>query len=109
MRGNRIGWRRSCSRPSPRLCGHAGRAASVGFMASKPPSPDDDQIPAAADGPVAPELDKKPVADTTAPDRVVSDKTAASSPPDDDDELEDDDEDDEDLVVFTSKDAAGAL
>src|ERR1700736_4206310 len=80
-------------------------------MASKPPS-SDDQIPAPADDPVAPELDKKLAADTTAADRVISDKTAASSPPDDDedDELDiDDDEDDEDLVVFTAKEAAGAL
>ncbi len=78
-------------------------------MASKPPSPDD-QIPAPADDPVAPELDKKPVADATG--RVIGDKAAVSSPPDDedDDELDiDDEEDDEDLVVFTAKEAAGAL
>src|SRR6266404_8363422 len=109
MRGNRIGSTRSRSRPSPRFCGHAGRAASVGFMASKPPS---SQIPDSADDPVAPEPDEKLVADATAADRVISDKTVASSPPDDedDDELDiDDDEDDEDLVVFTAKEAAGAL
>ena len=78
-------------------------------MASKPPSPDD-QIPAPADDPVAPEPDRKPLADATG--RVTGDKTAASFPPDDedDDELDiDDDEDDEDLVVFTAKEAAGAL
>src|SRR6202022_3010702 len=111
MRGNRIGSTRSRSRPSFSICGHAGRAASVGFMASKPPS-SEDQIPAPADDPVAPELDKKLAADTAATDRVISDKTAASSPPDDedDDELDiDGEEDDEDLVVFTAKEAAGAL
>ena len=78
-------------------------------MASKPPS-SDDQIPAPADDPVAPKLDKKSVADATG--RVTGDKTAASSPPDDedDDKLDiDDEEDDEDLVVFTAKEAAGAL
>src|ERR1700737_3726035 len=113
MRGNRIGSTRSRSRPSFSICGHAGRAASVGFMASKPPS-SEDQIPAPADDPVAPELDKKLAADTAAADRVISNKTAASSPPDDDDEDDDEldidgDEDDEDLVVFTAKEAAGAL
>ena len=43
--------------------------------------------------------------------RVTVGKAAAPSPPDDeDDELDiDDDEDDEDLVVFTAKEAAGAL
>jgi ATP-binding cassette, subfamily B, bacterial len=81
-------------------------------MASKPPS-SDTQIPAAADGPAAPELDKKLAADTDAAHRASGDKAAASSPPadqDEDDKLDiDDDEDDEDLVVFTAKEAAGAL
>ena len=79
---------------------------------SKPPSPDD-QIPASADDPIAAELDQKLAADAAAPDRIVGGKPTASSPPDedeDDDELDvDDDEDDEDLVVFTAKEAAGAL
>ena len=70
--------------------------------------------PLPADDPVAPELDEKLAAKLTSP--VVSSATRpAASPPDDededeDDELEiDDDEDDEDLVVFTAKEAAGAL
>src|SRR5258707_10481235 len=85
-------------------------------MAPKPVS-SDKQIPAAADDPAAPELRKKLPADTDAPRRAIGDKPAASLPPDDedkdDDEAldldEDEDEDDEDLVVFTAKEAAGAL
>jgi ATP-binding cassette, subfamily B, bacterial len=83
-------------------------------MARKPPSSDDPKL-ASADDPVAPELQKTPVVDPvvgTAPaNRAAAGKTAAPPPPDDDDdELEiDDDEDDEDLVVFTAKEAAGAL
>jgi ATP-binding cassette subfamily B protein len=82
-------------------------------MAPKPPSSNDPA--AAADDPAAPELEKKLAAGTKAADRVVAGKAAASSPPDDEDddnedELElDDDEDDEELVVFTAKEAAGAL
>src|ERR1700682_6240392 len=75
-------------------------------MAPKPPS-SDDQIPDSADKPVAPELDRKLAARA---DRVIDDKS--SPPPDDEDEDEldiDDEEDDEDLVVFTAKEAAGAL
>src|SRR6266849_1975558 len=80
---------------------------------SKPPSPDD-QIPASAYDPIAAELDQKLAAEAAAPDRIIGGKPTASSPPDededDDDELDvDDDEDDEDLVVFTAKEAAGAL
>jgi len=59
---------------------------------SKPPS-SDDQMPAAAN-------------------HVIGDKPTAPPPDDDDDDEEDDlddDEDDEDLVVFTAKEAAGAL
>ena len=58
---------------------------------------------------------EKLAADADATDRVIGDKAAASPPPDDDDEDDDDeleiddDEDDEDLVVFTAKEAAGAL
>jgi ATP-binding cassette subfamily B protein len=69
---------------------------------------------APADDPAAPELEKKLAADTDAARRTAGDKAAISSPPDDEDEDDDaleidDDEDDEDLVVFTAKEAAGAL
>jgi ATP-binding cassette subfamily B protein len=80
-------------------------------MASKPPLPDK-KISASADDPAAPEPDKKLAANPDVAHRTVGDKPAISSPPDDQDEdvLEvDDDEDDEDLVVFTAKEAAGAL
>jgi ATP-binding cassette subfamily B protein len=98
---------------SPRFYGQAGRAASVGFMASKPP-PSDDKIPASADDPLEPELKEKLPAKPDATNRPVSDRAAAAPPPadedDDDHELDaDDEEDDEDLVVFTAKEAAGAL
>src|SRR5438876_443435 len=81
-------------------------------MAPKPVS--DKQIPAPADDPAAPELDKKLAADTDTARRPVGDKRAISSPSKDEDEDGDaleieDDEDDEDLVVFTAKEAAGAL
>ena len=79
-------------------------------MAPKPPSSDDPK-PASAGDPVA-EPEKKPAVGTGGPaNRVTAGKAAAPSPPDDeDDELEiDDDGDDEDLVVFTAKEAAGAL
>jgi ATP-binding cassette, subfamily B, bacterial len=77
-------------------------------MAPKPPS-SDDQNPAPADDP---ELTKKLVLEAVAP---LSGGKGAGAPSDDDkddekDELElDDDDDDEDLVVFTAKEAAGAL
>src|SRR4030081_2189923 len=97
---------------SPRFYGQAGRAASVGFMASKPP-PSDDKIPASADDPLEPELKEKLAAKPEATNRAVSDKAAAASPSgedeDDDHELDADEEEDEDLVVFTAKEAAGAL
>jgi ATP-binding cassette subfamily B protein len=82
-------------------------------MAPKPPS-SDDRTTAAADEPSALELDKKRAA-ATAASRVVGGKATASSPDDEDDEEDDndleldDDEDDEELVVFTAKEAAGAL
>src|SRR5260370_31978373 len=81
-------------------------------MASRPPS-SVDKIPASADDPLAPELDGKLAADADT-DRAIGGKAAASPPPDDededDDELDiDDDEEEEDLVVFTAKEAAGAL
>src|SRR2546430_7351288 len=82
-------------------------------MASKPLS-SDKQMAARADEPAAPELEKKLAADTDAARRTAGDKPAAPSPSeaedeDDDVELDIDDEDDEDLVVFTAKEAAGAL
>ncbi len=82
-------------------------------MASKPPSSSDEEKPASADDAVAPAPDKEPIAGLATANRVAGDKNAA--PPDDDkegdeDELDlEDDEDDEDLVVFTAKEAAGAL
>src|ERR1700731_3468587 len=89
-------------------------AASVGFMASKPPS-SDDRLPASADEPGEQALDKKLVAKPEFAGRPIGDKVAASPPPvdgedEDDDELDsEDDEEAEDLVVFTAKEAAGAL
>jgi ATP-binding cassette subfamily B protein len=76
-------------------------------MAPKPPSPDD-QNPASADDP---ELAKK-LAAGAAP--AGAGGKAADTPPSDeedrDDKIElDDDDDDEDLVVFTAKEAAGAM
>jgi ATP-binding cassette subfamily B protein len=68
---------------------------------------------ASADGVVAAEPDKPVAAGGRAP---VKDKALASAPPDDEedddvevDEDEDDDDEDEDLVVFTAREAAGAL
>jgi ATP-binding cassette subfamily B protein len=77
-------------------------------MAPKPPS-SDDQNPAPADDP---ELTKKLVLEAVTP---LSSGKASGAPSDDEkeddeDELEfDDDDDDEDLVVFTAKEAAGAM
>jgi ATP-binding cassette subfamily B protein len=81
------------------------------FMASRPPSPDD-PIAAAADDPAASALDEKLIAGAAG---RTGGKPATASPADDDhddeeDELDlEDDEDDEELVVFTAKEAAGAL
>jgi ATP-binding cassette, subfamily B, bacterial len=79
-------------------------------MAPKPlPS---DKKTAGADEPVAPELEDERAAPGGAAKRVAGEKPAGSPPSEDeeDDELEfDDDEDEEDLVVFTAKEAAGAL
>jgi ATP-binding cassette, subfamily B, bacterial len=80
-------------------------------MTPKPPP--DDQMPAAADDPVAPEPDEETGAGAAT--RVITgDKPATPSPrgeADDDDSNDepDDEDDDEDLVVFTAKQAAGAL
>jgi ATP-binding cassette subfamily B protein len=79
-------------------------------MASKPPSPDD-LIAASAADPVS-EADKKLRAEAEAAARISGDKAmpAPNDEDEDDDELElEDDEEDEDLVVFTAKEAAGAL
>src|SRR3984885_8922220 len=80
-------------------------------MASKAPSPDDPTV-ASPDDSCVPEPDEKRVANTA--NRIGGSKPAASPPADDDDDDEDehdveDDEDDEELVVFTAKEAAGAL
>jgi ATP-binding cassette, subfamily B, bacterial len=80
-------------------------------MASKPPS-SENQKSAPADDPAALEPDKKLPAATGAAPRNIGDKPL---PPDDEDKDDDDkldldeDEDEEDLVVFTAKEAAGAL
>jgi ATP-binding cassette subfamily B protein len=83
-------------------------------MAPKLPS-SDDQIAAAKGDPVAPAPDEK-LAAAAAADRRPGGKKAAPPPPDDDDDDEEDDEldleedeEDEDLVVFTAREAAGAL
>jgi ATP-binding cassette subfamily B protein len=70
-------------------------------MAPKPPS-SDDQDSAPADDP---ELAKKLALEAAAAASVAGGK-AADKPAEDDD---DDDDDDEDLVVFTAKEAAGAM
>ncbi len=86
-------------------------------MAPKPPS-SDDRNPASADDP---ELEKKLALEAAPAAPVAGAKAAgvkaAGAPPDDDDDEEDDDdeleldddEDDEELVVYTAKEAAGAL
>src|SRR5438270_7200902 len=92
-------------RPPSGSDGHAGRAASVGFMASKRSSTED-RKKAAADDPLA--SDKQPRADA----QLASDERAAlddGADEDADGPTLDDDEEDEDLVVFTAREAAGAL
>src|SRR6201982_1830266 len=81
-------------------------------MASRPLPSDDKTAAAGYDHPL-PEAGKEVAA--SAAKRVVPDK-AAVPPPDDEDDYEGDgelelaeDEDDEDLVVFTPREAAGAL
>ena len=78
------------------------------------PLPSDEKPPASADEVVRPESEKEPLASAAV--GVVPDKAAASPPSEDDDEEEgdealalEDDEEDEDLVVFTAKEATGAL
>jgi ATP-binding cassette, subfamily B, bacterial len=78
-------------------------------MPSKPPS-SDDRKKAPADDSLAPELDHKlaPGATRAARDKALSGSKADD--PEDDRKIEiEDDEEDEDLVVFTAKEAAGAL
>src|ERR1700756_3647502 len=81
-------------------------------MASRP-LPSDDKTAAAADNQPLSEAGKEVAA--SAAKRVVPDKAAVPPPDDEDDQEGDDelelaeDEDDEDLVVFTAKEAAGAL
>src|SRR3954447_12549626 len=82
-------------------------------MARQPPSePPSSDNPAAvaADGPAAPELQDK-LAAAGSPAQIPDGKATPPAASDvDDDELDlEDDEDDEDLVVFTAKEAAGAL
>ncbi|MHC6155981.1 ABC transporter ATP-binding protein [Bradyrhizobium elkanii] len=78
-------------------------------MAPKPPASDDPTRAAADD----PELKKKPASGP--PAAAASTKPAAAPADDEEDEDADDefelvdDDDDEDLVVFTAKEAAGAL
>jgi ATP-binding cassette, subfamily B, bacterial len=84
-------------------------------MAPKPLT-SDMKLPVSTEDAETAELDKKLVSPGPAAMRVVGDKPANLPPPEDeDDEVDDDeleldgDEDDEDLVVFTAKEAAGAL
>ncbi len=82
-------------------------------MAPRPPSSEDPKLASGED----PELEKKRAAGATPAGPVSGDKATAPSSAEhkdkedeEDDELElDDDEEDEDLVVFTAKEAAGAL
>ncbi len=83
-------------------------------MAPKPLT-SDKKTSASADAETA-ELDKKLIASGPAAMRVVGDKPGSMPPLEDEDDEEGDDElelggeeDDEDLVVFTAKEAAGAL
>src|SRR5258708_9960186 len=92
-------------------------------MAFKPPKPSSSgDKPAQAAGPDASSFDDKlaiPVGSVPGTKPVVTKPPVAAKPPrppddgdddDDDDALEiDDDEEDEDLVVFTAREAAGAL
>jgi ATP-binding cassette subfamily B protein len=81
-------------------------------MARQPPSePPSSDNPAAvsADGPAAPELEGK-LAAAGSPAQIPDGKATPPAASDVDDNVDlDDDEDDEDLVVFTAKEAAGAL
>src|SRR4051812_45551291 len=109
--------------------GRPGRAATVRFMARKPPQPPSDhKTPAtepasplddnfalpvgAAATPVPglkPPLPAAPVGDKPAKARPVKNEDAKDDAAGDADDDDDDDEDDEDedLVVFTAREAAG--
>src|SRR3954470_5259528 len=84
-------------------------------MAPKPPSisppPPDGVAAASAEAAAAAELEKKLREGAAGPVPVPDGRAAAPVPPDDDgdDAPGIDDEEDEDLVVFTAKEAAGAL
>src|SRR5262245_19701649 len=102
----------------PRLCGYPTLAASVvsSVVLMAPKSlPSDDDKPRSAEGIAAPELDRLPGSKAAAALRAAGDKPAAASSSrhaeeDEEHDIEiEDDEDDEDLVVFTAKEAAGAL
>src|SRR3974390_991598 len=76
------------------------------------PLPLDEKPPASADKAALPESEKEPLASAAV--RVIPDKAAAPPSEDDDEEGDEalaleDDEEDEGLVVFTAKEAAGAL
>src|SRR6516165_12446788 len=75
------------------------------------PLPSDEKPPASTDEAALPESEKEPLASVAV--RVIPDKAVAPRPSEDDDDDEGDEalalEDDEDLVVFTAKEAAGAL
>jgi ATP-binding cassette subfamily B protein len=86
---------------------------SVGDMARKPLASDEKKAASAGD-PAVPESEDKLLAQPGAAMRVVVGKPSAPPSEDQDDEQDEeleleDDEDDEDLVVFTAKEAAGAL
>jgi ATP-binding cassette subfamily B protein len=80
-------------------------------MAPKPPSSDDQNPAPAADAELAKKLALEAVAATPGAGAKAADKPADDDgdEDEDDDELELDDDDDEDLVVFTAKEAAGAV
>src|SRR5438270_3816004 len=111
MASNRIGSTRWLVRPLSSILRSCLPCSLGCFMAPKPPSPDD--LKKTIDGdPLALELDRKRGAE--AGGRVPGDKSSSLPPKDvgeeHDGELElEEDEEDEDLVVFTAKEAAGAL
>jgi ATP-binding cassette subfamily B protein len=84
-------------------------SASVGFMAPKPPSSEDPKLASGED----PEVEKKLAASAAPAGPLSGEKATAASSLDHEDEVDelelDEDEEDEDLVVFTAKEAAGAL
>ncbi|MFY9958986.1 ABC transporter ATP-binding protein [Bradyrhizobium sp.] len=83
------------------------------MASSKNKASSEGTLPAPADDAVNLELDEKLAAKADLAGHVATDKPAAHPPDDEDDEADelelDDEEDEEDLVVFTAKEAAGAL